>query len=89
MDKRGPLIVGVDPAEMGKDRTAIVFRRGRVVSVEVHRQKTTMGGGWHRRPDHRDRAPDAVFVDSVGIGAGIYSACANWDSRWCSRCGLG
>ncbi|MCA0188183.1 MAG: hypothetical protein LCH90_19760 [Proteobacteria bacterium] len=73
-DMHGPLIIGVDPAEMGKDRTAIVFRRGKVVyRVEVYREKTTMETTGIVANIIREHAPDAVFVDSVGIGAGIYS----------------
>ena len=91
MDKRGPLIVGVDPAEMGKDRTAIVFRRGRVVSrIEVHRQKTTMEVAGIVARIIRDRKPDAVFVDSVGIGAGVYSRLRelNFDQVFSVRSGM-
>lgn len=73
-DMHGPLIIGVDPAEMGKDRTAIVFRRGKVVfRVEVYRQKDLMETTGIVANIIRDHAPDAVFVDSVGIGAGVYS----------------
>lgn len=39
----GPLIIGVDPAGSGADRTAIAFRRGRcVVKVQTHRGLDTM-----------------------------------------------
>ena len=70
----GPLIVGVDPAEHGEDRTAIVFRRGRLVTrIETYKDKETMetaGIVAHIINEHK---PDAVMIDSIGIGAGIYS----------------
>lgn len=72
-DPRDPLIVGCDPAEQGYDRTCIVFRRGRVVlRVEYEEQSTTMGVVGKLAEIWRDRRPDAIFLDKIGIGAGIY-----------------
>ena len=50
----GPLIVGVDPAEHGEDRTAIVFRRGRLGDAhrDVQGQRDD-GDGGHRRQHHQ------------------------------------
>lgn len=75
-DEFAPLIIGCDPAGDGdgsSDRTAIVFRRGRMVfRVEYHERLSTMqiagklAGYWN------EFMPDAMFVDKGGLGAGIY-----------------
>ena len=70
----GPLIVGVDPAEHGEDRTAIVFRRGRLVTrIETYKDKETMETAGIVANIINEHKPDAVMIDSIGIGAGIYS----------------
>ena len=39
----GPLLIGVDPAHMGADRTAIAWRRGhKILKIESRRNLTTM-----------------------------------------------
>jgi len=66
----GPLIVGVDPAEYGSDRTGVVVRHGRQVT-EIHREK--MGPmelvGWLGLMIDR-LEPDAVCID-VGGSHGV------------------
>lgn len=66
----GPLIMGVDPAEYGKDKTGVVVRHGRKV-VEIHRLK--MGPmelvGWIANAIER-LDPDAVCID-VGGSHGV------------------
>lgn len=71
--KGNQLVIGVDPAHKGKDRTAIVWRDGRVqYRHEVYEGLDTMQvvgriiqiiNQWH---------PEKVFIDQGGIGAGIY-----------------
>lgn len=74
-DTVGPLIVGVDPAGDGvndPDRTAIVFRRGRVVPrVEYHKSLTTMQIVGKLVEIWNNDRPDAIIVDKGGLGAGI------------------
>ena len=72
-ERTGPLVIGCDPAEEGEDRTSIVFRQGRTVfRVEYHEKKRPMqvagilAGYWS------EFKPDAMFIDRIGIGAGIY-----------------
>ena len=69
----GPLVVGVDPARFGDDRTAIVWRRGRVVQrIRTLEKKTTMQvAGIVAQIIEQDR-PARVFIDVVGLGVGIY-----------------
>lgn len=75
-DEVAPLIIGCDPAGDGDgpaDRTAIAFRRGRMVfRVEYHERLSTMqiagklAGYWN------EFQPDAMFIDKGGLGAGIH-----------------
>jgi len=69
----GPLVIGVDPARFGDDRTAIVWRRGRVVTkIKTYEKKSTMQvAGIVAQAIESDK-PARVFVDTVGLGAGVY-----------------
>lgn len=72
--KMGPLIIGCDPAEFGDDRTAIIFRQGRLVSrmeTYLHQEPMEVASRLARYWD--EFRPDAIFVDRIGIGAGIVS----------------
>lgn len=72
-DRQGPLIIGVDPADTGPDRTAIAFRRGRVLfKMLTYQGKNTMETAGIVAKLISEYAPAAVFVDKTGIGAGIY-----------------
>lgn len=71
-DRSGPLIVGVDPAEEGKDRTVIAFRRGRVAPrFEKFQKKKPMEVAGIVARIIKEKDPDAVFIDKIGIGSGI------------------
>ena len=75
-ERTGPLIVGVDPAEEGFDRTAIVFRQGRTVfRVEYHAKTKPMAVAGKISEYWAAFKPDAIFIDKIGIGAGIYDRC--------------
>lgn len=68
----GPLLVGVDPARFGDDRTSIIYRRGRVAyNLKSYKKKDTMEvvGIVHKliKTDN----PARVFVDVGGLGAGV------------------
>jgi len=73
VDGKGPLILGVDPAEYGADDTVIIGRRGRDASSIYQRH--------HGRGPMEvvgivgklaDRVmPDSINVDATGIGSGI------------------
>lgn len=77
-DVYGPKVLGVDPARFGDDRTAYVFRQGRVVHwMETDRQKSTTEITGQVSKWIRDYWFDAVFVDIIGIGAGIYDSLAD------------
>ena len=72
-ERQGPLLIGCDPAGEGDDRTAIVFRQGRTVfRVEYHTKLDTMQIAGKLAQYHRDMNPDGIFVDKLGLGAGVY-----------------
>lgn len=72
VDPYGPLVVGVDPAGEGKDRTAIAFRRSR--------KCTKIDTYIHKRPMEivsicarilKNHQPVAMFIDVGERGSGI------------------
>lgn len=72
-DDHAALIMGVDPARMGRDATAIVFRRGRdarSIPIISYEKKDNMfiANECARLIDKYN--PDAVFIDA-GNGTGI------------------
>jgi hypothetical protein len=69
----GPLIVGVDPAGMGADRTSIAFRKGRCITkIESRRGLDTMEvAGWVQKIIREDK-PAKVNIDVGGLGVGVY-----------------
>ena len=69
----GPLIIGVDPAGMGADRTSIAWRKGRVITkMESRRGIDTMEVvGWVQRIIREDK-PAKVNIDVGGLGVGVY-----------------
>lgn len=73
VQKGNQLVIGVDPAYKGSDRTAIVWRDGRVqYRNELYHGLDTMEvvGRLVKIINHYH--PEKVFVDLGGIGAGIY-----------------
>jgi hypothetical protein len=66
------LIIGVDPARGGVDRSAIMRRRGRkAYGGETHQGLTTMElVGKLKTIIERER-PFKMFIDCIGIGAGV------------------
>ena len=71
-DMYGPILLGVDPARFGSDRTAIIRRQGRVAyGLETFIKKDTMEiAGLVHRIIMNER-PAKVFVDVGGLGAGV------------------
>ena len=69
----GPLVLGVDPAGMGADATAIAWRQGSAITkVEKRRHLDTMQVcGWIVSIINKDK-PVRVNVDVSGMGVGIY-----------------
>lgn len=84
IDMSGPIVLGCDPAEEGEDRTAIVWRQGRVVfRVEYHPKMRPMQVAgilakyWAEGVPREDGGrfagllPDGMLIDRIGIGAGV------------------
>lgn len=76
-DPIGPRVMGVDPARMGKDRTAMIDRKGRKAFNKrcLHKKKTTEVASVVAERIHKAKAEGdpyrAVFVDVGGVGAGV------------------
>ncbi len=71
-ERYGPLLLGVDPARFGDDRTSIIRRQGRnAFGLESYLKKDTMEvtGIVHRIIE--EERPARVFVDVGGLGAGV------------------
>lgn len=68
----GALIVGCDPARFGRDRTSIIYRRGRkAYNLKSYEKKSTMEvAGILHKIIVTDK-PDKVCVDVGGLGAGV------------------
>lgn len=72
---QGPLIIGVDPARGGGDKTGIIDRRGRRMGsliCETMDVDDTMMIAGRIAQLIRLHKPDAVNIDVGGLGAGVY-----------------
>lgn len=68
----GKLIIGVDPARFGDDRTSIIYRRGRKsYNLKSHTKKNTMEVAGIVHKIIKTDNPDYVCVDVGGLGAGV------------------
>lgn len=72
IDSHSNLIIGIDPARKGDDRTAIIKRRGRkAYDLKTYNGLDTMElCGIIKRIIDKEN-PARVCIDSIGIGAGI------------------
>jgi hypothetical protein len=69
----GPVIIGVDPAGTGADRTAIAWRQGHcIIKIESRRGLDLMEvTGWISKII-REEKPAKVNIDVGGLGIGVY-----------------
>ena len=68
----GRLVVGVDVARFGNDRSVVLTRRGnRVESIRAFSRIDTMATAGQVMVAARAGRPDAVNVDAIGVGAGL------------------
>lgn len=72
VDSESNLVIGIDPARFGDDRTAIIRRRGRrAYNIETHYNIDTMHlAGIVKRIIEKEQ-PKRVAIDSIGIGSGV------------------
>ena len=72
VEPTGKLIIGVDVAISERDRTAIIRRKGRCAfNLERFTQYNTMEIVGRVKRIIQEEKPDKVFVDCIGIGAGV------------------
>lgn len=69
----GPLVIGVDIARYGNDKTAIVRRRGRVAwGLEIYSNRDLMSTVGRVKTIIDQENPGKVFLDMAGMGVGVY-----------------
>jgi hypothetical protein len=67
-----PVIMGVDVARYGEDKTVIALRAGRkLLELRKYRGLSTMKVAQKCAEAISEFAPAVIFVDEVGIGAGV------------------
>lgn len=72
VDSESPLVIGVDPALMDHDKTAIIRRKGRkAFKLETYSNLNTMEIVGQIRHIIDKEKPQKVCIDCIGIGAGI------------------
>jgi len=72
-EPEGPVILGVDVARSGEDKTVIIRRQGNQARIvwRAHGSDTTKVVGWIHNYVREVGDVDTVIVDGVGIGAGV------------------
>lgn len=76
-DPGAPLVMGVDVARFGEDRSVIAFRKGRdakSIQWEVYRKLDTQELARKVAHAAMKYKPDAIFVDGGGVGGGVVDA---------------
>lgn len=83
-DPGAPLLMGVDVARFGEDRSVIAFRKGRdaksipwlsykgLDTVQLAAKVAELAGKYN---------PNAIFVDGNGVGAGVVDTLKSWGYR--------
>jgi hypothetical protein len=67
-----PIVLGVDVARFGEDKSVICIRQGRkVIELRRFREMDTMQLAAKVVNAIKEFSPAVVFVDGVGIGAGV------------------
>ena len=69
---REPVMIGVDVARYGSDRSVVLVRQGDIVQdIQVYPRLDTMELVGRVITTVRERTPELVNVDEVGLGAGV------------------
>jgi phage terminase large subunit len=75
---RQPRYAGCDPARFGNDRTGFVVRQGgEIIHVEAWRNLDTVQTAGKAIELYRKKYYDAIGVDAIGLGAGVYDMLKN------------
>jgi len=72
VDTTGAYSLGCDVARYGRDKSVISIREGRKIhSIQEFKNYDTMEFATQIDRTAGRRAPDAIFIDSIGVGAGV------------------
>lgn len=83
----GPLILGVDPSRLGKDRFSVAHRRGRVCpKIESKNKLDNVAGATYVKGVIDRENPTKVFIDVGGQGAGVYDILVSWGAPYDKLC---
>lgn len=87
LEPHGPLVIGVDPSRMGKDRFSVARRRGRVCTEITSKSKLdNVAGATYVRGIIDNEHPEKVFIDVGGQGAGVYDILVSWGPPYNKVC---
>ncbi len=83
--KDSPIVIGVDVARFGDDRTVIVIRQGlRILEIREYRELDTMTTVSLVQDAEDEYGADAVFIDETGPGNGVIDRGRQLKRRWFS-----
>jgi len=83
-DHGAPLLIGVDVARFGEDKSVIAFRRGRdAVSIpwQIYTGIDTVALAGHVADAAGKYKADGIFVDGNGVGGGVVDNLKAWGYR--------
>lgn len=67
-----PIVIGADVARFGDDQSVIYIRQGlHTIDIQAYRNMDLMVFAEKISVQIRNHSPQAVFVDSIGVGAGV------------------
>jgi hypothetical protein len=73
VDATAPVVMGVDVARFGDDRSVIVVRKGpQLLHKRGYREKSTVDVAGYVVEGMGAYKPQAVFIDTDGVGGGVY-----------------
>ncbi|MBM0204048.1 hypothetical protein JNW90_13710 [Micromonospora sp. STR1s_5] len=83
-DPKADLVIGVDVARFGSDRTVLCYRRANYVEdFKIYRQKDTQEVAGIVRNEARLHGAKEVCIDGNGLGAGVVDALRHMDDMPC------
>lgn len=78
-DPNFPLLMGVDVARYGDDRSVIFFRKGRIAERPLYITNVSLVDlASFVAQAFNERKPAAVFVDGTGLGGGVVDVLRQW-----------
>jgi hypothetical protein len=81
--------LGVDPARYGDDRTVLLLRHGAVVeAIAIYAKQDTMATCGHVVEKAKAWRADEIYVDTIGLGSGVYDRLGELRREGQLRCEL-